>query len=412
MQSLPRRAFWLFFAIAIPVGAYNGFVAFAIGSLARSSGLTIGGAARIIGLCSLPLSLGNLLGPVVDFGCTKRVWLLLTSLLGAILLGMSLAIPLARHTALFAACAVTSGFLLIVSQAAGGALIAAATPAPQKGMAAAWNFAGNITGAIIGSAGVLLLLSELPIRISVPILVPSFFLPALAVLAIREKPRGGEPAGRERFRRIGAELKAMFTDRYALTGLLIFLSPVPSQAASNLFTAIAPDYATGERAVALISGVGSNLISLVGVAAAGWICDRLDRRYAYMLGGLYLGACAALLMVLPPSPVSYVIGTLLYMIGAGYVFAAAFALAFDLVGDGGITGGTRIGFYMGALALAVLYCTVTEGWMYDHAGRRAMFGLDATFNLAGVLVMTLVLRSLGKRTGSKLAAPIPAGSYE
>jgi MFS family permease len=408
MQSLPRRTFWLFFAIAIPVGAYNGFVSFALGSLARSSGLSVGESARIIGLCSLPFSLGNLLGPVVDFGFTKRVWLLLTSLLGAILLGMSLAIPLSRQGALFAACAVTAGFLLIVTQAAGGALVAAATPAPQKGRAAAWTFAGIIFGAIIGSAGILLLLSELPVRLSVPILVPSFFLPALAVLAMRERPRDDEPAGRQRFLRIGNELKAMFTDHYALTGLLIFLSPVPSQAASNLFTAIAPDYRTGERAVALITGVGGNLISLVGVAAAGWICDRLDRRYAYMLGGLYLGTCSALLIVLPPTPVSYVVGTSLYMIGAGYVFAAAFALAFDLVGDGGITGGTRIGFYMGALSLAVLYCTVTEGWIYDHAGRRAMFGLDTTFNLAGVLVMTLVLRSLGKRTERKLAAS-PAG---
>jgi PAT family beta-lactamase induction signal transducer AmpG len=210
----------------------------------------------------------------------------------------------------------------------------------------------------------------------------------------------------ERLLRMRSELKGMFTDRDSLIGLLIFLSPVPSQAASNLFTSIAPDYSTGEHAVALITGIGGGLLSALGCAIAGFVCDRVDRRYAYVLGGVYLGACSMALLVARPGPGSYIVLTSFYMIGAGYAIAASFALAFQIVGHGGgLTGGTRLGLYAGAVALAILYCTMAEGWTYDHAGRRGMFALDAGFNLVGALAMTCFLWRFGAAAIRSEAVP-------
>jgi PAT family beta-lactamase induction signal transducer AmpG len=382
----------LFLLIALPASAYNGFVSFALGSLARSAELSVGESSRLIGLGALPFSVGNLLGPLADFGFSRRMWVVVTTFPAALFVGVSLAIPLATHPTASSMCALIAGFLMTLSSVAGGALITSITPADLKGTAAAWNQTGTMLGGIIGSAATLLLLRAPDPHLRLPILTTLFALPGLAALLLNEPPRNSTGSRVERLQRMGGELKSALGERYSLFGLLIFVSPVPSQAASNLVTAIAPDYRPDEQAVALVTGVGGNILGVLGCAIAGFVCDRVDRRNAYVLGGLYLGTCALALLTTRPSAAAYIICTSFYMVGAGYAIGAAFALAFHVVGEGGqLTGGTGLTLYTGAVAFAILYCTMAEGWVYDHAGRRTMFGLDASFNSGGALVMTFIL---------------------
>ena len=75
--------------------------------------------------------------------------------------------------------------------------------------------------------------------------------------------------------------------------------PVGCAAALNLLSAIAVDYHASENVVTAINGFAGGLLTSVGCLVGGFLCDRIERRHAYLYSGLLNGACALLMIAGP-----------------------------------------------------------------------------------------------------------------
>lgn len=74
--------------------------------------------------------------------------------------------------------------------------------------------------------------------------------------------------------------------RPGVLAFLIFFLPIGSGSAQNLWSAVADDWHAAVETVELVNGVLSGLIAAAGCLIGGHICDRMDRRTAYLVFGI------------------------------------------------------------------------------------------------------------------------------
>jgi len=179
--------------------------------------------------------------------------------------------------------------------------------------------------------------------------------------------------------------------------MLICLSPVGAGALTNLFGALARDYAPDDRAaehlVFIVAGVLGGIVNAGGSLVGGYAADRMNRRLAYALFGAITAFCAIGMMLAPATPAAFTIGCLAYQFANGLCYAAFYAFVFELLGkESGLT--TQLALYVGASNLAVSYVTWFDGYGYDRAaallpthvaaGRFGMLGVDALASVLGL----------------------------
>jgi MFS transporter, PAT family, beta-lactamase induction signal transducer AmpG len=184
------------------------------------------------------------------------------------------------------------------------------------------------------------------------------------------------------------------------TGLVICLSPVGAGALTNLFSALAKDYAPDapsvERLVVVVNGVLAGVLNGAGALLGGYLADRMNRRLAYVLSGGITGLCAIGMMASPATPTSFTLGCLAYQLANGLSYAAFYAFVLELLGKkGGVA--TQLALYVGVSNFAVTYVTWLDGWSYDRmvalfpgrssAGRMGMLGMDALSTFVGIAIL-------------------------
>ena len=240
-------------------------------------------------------------------------------------------------------------------------------------------------------------------------------LSAIPAAFIDEAPLPRRPAARL----IGdllAQVWRTLRSRDGWTGLVICLSPVGAGALTNLFSALAKDYApddaTAEHLVVIVAGVLGGVVNIAGSLLGGRLADRIDRRLAYALCGGLTAVCAIGMLLGPASPRAFTVGCLAYQFANGLCYAVFYAFVFELVGRrDAVT--TQIALYAGAANLAASYVTGLDGFAYDRAralaprwasaGRVGMLGMDALATFAGIGVLwatTAYVRRAKKREGS------------
>jgi MFS family permease len=204
--------------------------------------------------------------------------------------------------------------------------------------------------------------------------------------------------------------------REGWTGLLICLSPVGAGALTNLFGALARDYAPddagAERLVLIVTGLFGGIVNALGAVLGGYVTDRMDRRMAYLLFGGLTALCAIGTAAGPASTATYSVGCLAYQLANGMAYAAFYAFVLELIGRRkAIT--TQLALYAGASNLSSSYVTWLDGWAYDRArehlparasaGAIGMLTMDALATAVGIAALWLMMARLRRTVPSPTA---------
>lgn len=400
--------------LTLPFGLATGYANITVPFVLRSHGVSMTLIATVTQIATLPHVVKLLWSPALDSGPKRRTWFFGAIFVTAACLAGAGFVPpstterigpvalLWVYTAvLFAAQAAVA-----TSSTAVLALMALTVPDDRRGAASGWQTAGNLGGMAAGGALMVWMNGHVSASVAGVCIAGLCGASALPALFVHEEPLPRRRALRlllDLLKDIGQALRA----REGWTGMLICLSPVGAGALTNLFGALARDYApddaSAERLVLVVTGLLGGIVNAAGAVLGGYVADRMNRRLAYVLFGGVTALCAVGMMLVPPSPSSFTAGCLAYQLANGMSYAAFYAFVLELLGKRqGVT--TQLALYAGASNFAAAYVTWFDGWAYDRAkallparasaGASGMLGMDALATFAGIAGLSLVLGRL------------------
>lgn len=408
LRTLPAP-YWA--VLTLPFGLTVGFATVAVPFVLRARGLDMTVIATVGQVAQLPHVVKLLWSPALDSGPRRRTWYFGSVAVAAVCLAAAALVPpsLTQHVGgvpllwLYTAVLFGAQAAVATSGSAVLALMAVTVPDPRRGAAAGWQTAGNLAGTAAGGALIAWMLGHLPATATALTVASVCAISAIPAAFVDEPPLPRRKAT-VLFARLAKEVWQTLRSTEGWTGLLICLSPVGAGALTNMFSALAldyaPDAASAERLVLIVSGVLGGVVNAAGALLGGYLADRMDRRRAYVLFGAVTAFCALGMIGFSATPMVFTIGTLAYQFANGLSYAAFYAFVVELLGHrDGVT--TQLSLYVGASNFAITYVTWLDGYSYDRAharfpnwpsaGRSAMLGMDALSTFVGIALLWLVM---------------------
>ena len=407
----------------LPFGLTVGFATVAVPFVLRSRGLPMTLIATVSQAASLPHVIKPFWSPLLDSGPRRRTWFFASIALTAAGLAATALIPPSLTETLgpvpmlwvYTAALFVAQAAVATSSSAVLAMMALTVGDAKRGAASGWQTAGNLAGTAVGGALIAWMISHLATSTTAMTLAVICALSAVPAAFVHEIP----PPRRSPARLVGdlfAEVWRTLRSREGWTGMVICLSPVGAGALTNLFSALARDYAptdaAAEHLVIVVAGLFGGVVNIVGALVGGILADRMNRRLAYALCGALSGVCAIAMLLAPASPVAFTVGCLAYQLVNGLCYAVFYSFVLELVGkrESVTTVTTQLALYIGASNLAASYVTWLDGFGYDRAkalapdwasaGRVGMLAMDALLTFAGLAVlagMTVYVRRTAPR---------------
>ena len=133
---------------------------------------------------------------------------------------------------------------------------------------------------------------------------------------------------------------------------------------------MAGDWHASAETVALVTGVIGGLLSAVGCLAGGWICDRMDRKNAYVIYGGLQAVCAIGMAFAPRTPWAYIVFTSLYAVITGLTYAGFTAFVLEAMGTGAAA--TKYNVFASISNAPIYFMTLTDGWAHTRWGAGGM----------------------------------------
>jgi MFS transporter, PAT family, beta-lactamase induction signal transducer AmpG len=408
MSDSERRVHpWLFMVLIIPFGVMSGYTSVPIAYQLKQAGVSVIQVAAIVALGLLPHTWKFLWAPVTDATLDQKSWYLIGGVTTAIGIAIMGALPTTPaglgllSVVTFLASTATSFLGMAVES-----LMAHCTPENEKGRAGGWFQAGNLGGAGIGGGLGLWLAQHLPHTWMASTIVAALcFSCCLALLAI-PTPARSHP-GRGFTRSLADAVRDLWSvarERAGVLALILCFLPVGSGAAGGLWSAISDEWRTSANAVALVTGALAGLISAAGCIVGGWICDRMDRKTAYVAYGLLQAVCAVAMACSPHTQSMFVVWTSTYAFITGLTYAGFSAFVLEAIGKGAAA--TKYNVYASLSNMPIYYMTNVDGWAHDHRGSNGMLFTEAGFCVIGAAVFLAVASLLR----AKPRAPIPGPS--
>ncbi|HEX4447916.1 MAG TPA: MFS transporter [Polyangiaceae bacterium] len=427
MDDSPARRFLpppLWALLMLPFGITVGFASVAVPFVLRARGLPMTLIATVTQAAALPHIIKPFWSPLLDSGPRRRTWFFGSIVVTAVALAVTALTPPSLDVKVGAVPLlwIYTGTLFVAQAAVATsgsavlALMALTVPDERRGAASGWQTAGNLAGTAVGGALVAWMINHLSTRATAIVLAAICLAAALPALLIDEVPPPRRSVQRL-LRDLLGDVWRTLRSREGWTGMVICLSPVGAGALTNLFSALARDYApddaTAEHLVVVVAGVFGGVVNMAGALLGGVIADRMNRRLAYAVCGALAALCAVAMVIAPATPRAFTVGCLGYQLANGLCYAVFYAFVLELVGKtsnapGGAAASTvttQLALYIGASNLAASYVTYLDGWGYDRlktlaptwgsAGRVGMLGMDALTTFVGLAVlgaMTLYVR--------------------
>jgi MFS transporter, PAT family, beta-lactamase induction signal transducer AmpG len=192
------------------------------------------------------------------------------------------------------------------------------------------------------------------------------------------------------------DLWHMVRERAGLLALFLCLLPVGSGAASGLWSAVAHEWRASADTVALVTGLLAGVISAAGCVVGGWICDRMDRKTAYVVFGLLQAACAVGMSLFPRSEAMFVMWTSLYAFVMGLTYAGFAAFALEAIGHGAAA--TKFSLFASLSNMPIYYMTNIDGWAHDRWSSSGMLWIESGLCLGGAIAFLIVAAALRRQT--------------
>ena len=403
---------WLFGISGIPYGVVGSFAGSVMPYLTRRAGIDVDAIGWYGGLLLVPPMLQFLYAPIVDVGPSRRIWLIIVSLLGAASLVIACTMKLPEHTTLFLAFAVGAQLVSGLVGSCNGGLLAVTMPDEMRGRAAAWLNIGNLSGGGLSATIAIWMTGHEvePLYIGL-VLAAMMVVPSLAILYVVEPPRTNIESVRKVFGQTYKDIRAVLFSKTGITGILLCLSPVGTAALSNYFTGIADDYGASPDLVASTSGLAAVGLTAAGAWIGGLLCDRFNRRLMYLTSGLLTALCGLAMMLSPRVPATYAWGVMLYALITGFCYSAFTATVLETIGRGGKAASAQYALFVAAGNAAIAYVGVVDTRFHQQHGVEGVVGSDAGLNVLGVIVLGIVFWRLGtmkKWRHVMIAEPAPA----
>jgi PAT family beta-lactamase induction signal transducer AmpG len=274
------------------------------------------------------------------------------------------------------------------------------TRTDQLGRAGGWFQAGNLGGQGLGGGAGLWLAQSLPEPwMGAAVIGLACALCSLALLPLREPPalaRSGNYVDDLQF--VLKDLWEVARSRTGILALLIVFLPIGTGAASNLWAAVADDWHASANTVALVTGVLGGVVSMAGCLVGGYLCDRIDRKTAYVLYGALQAACAVAMALAPRTEAMYILFTMAYALITGLTYAGFSAVVLEAIGLGAAA--TKYNVFASLSNMPIMYMTVIEGWAQTRWNVAGMLFVEAALAAAAMLLFVVTVATSRKRTAT------------
>ncbi len=397
----------VFLFLFVPFGALGGYLTVAVAYGLAQAGVGADRIAALIAASILPHTWKFFWAPVVDTTLTRKTWYLLGSVGTALGVFITGALPAtsAGLAALYVVVLLSNLAVTFLAMAVESLMVYSTRP-DQLGRASGWFQAGNLGGQGLGGGLGLWMAQSLPATwMSGAILSALCLMCGIALWRLHEPPALARSGKFSRdIRSVLLDLWHVVRTRPGMLALLVVFLPISTGSASNLWAAVADDWHASAQTVALATGVLSGIVSAAGCLVGGYACDRMNRKFAYVLYGALQVGCAIAMALAPRTEAMYIVFTMLYALIMGLTYAGFSAVVLEAIGLGAAA--TKYTVFASLSNMPIAYMTIVLGWAHERWGAGAMLYAEAICGTAGMLVFVFVVLTLARRRPQRLDATI------
>jgi len=382
----------VFLFLIMPFGALGGYLTVAIAFLLSQAGVSVEKIAALVAASYIPHVWKFAWAPIADTTLSRKTWYTIGAVISAVGFWATGALPpTASGLKLLTLVVVVSNVAVTFLGMSVESLMAYTALPEEKGRAGGWFQAGNLGGNGLGGGAGLWMAQHLPAPwmagaglglASLLCMLGLFFVP--------------EPAAVHRHGNVFKSLWSVAKDlwgvarsRIGFLALFLCFLPLGSGAASNLWSAVAKEWHASANTVAIATGVLNGIVSAVGCVLGGWICDRMNRQWAYAMFGVLQALSAIAMALAPHTEISYVIFTLLYALITGLTYAGFSAFVLEAMGLGAAA--TKYNVFASLSNFPIQYMTNIDGWAHGKFGPSGMLLTEACFGGLGLILFITVV---------------------
>jgi hypothetical protein len=399
-----RSPAWLVGITYLPFGLYSGFIIISLQLLLTARGLAVDHIALLQLVALLPSYTSFVLTPLADCGLPRRTWAFLFAAIAALCLaGGSLLMDkaVAGNATPLALALLVGAFAAQLYCSTMGGITPSLIDESETGAVSGWLNVANLGGTGLGGTLGILIVEHLARPTAAIALGAEVFAPCLLLLIMAREIRIPYSVRGMFSLQIFRDMWSVTRNRAALIGFLIFIVPAATFAAQNLFSGMGRDFNASDTAVTWIVGIGNAITCSLGAALGGWLCNRFDRRMLFVGSGA-VAATATLGMAFGARTATvFFAGVTLYNLLAGINYAAASAVAFDIMGIENPLAATQYATLMAACNVAISTVIWGDSRGYKAHGAKGALIADAAFSLITGTIMLTVIKlygGSGKRT--------------
>lgn len=400
----------VYLLLFLPFGITSGYVTVTLAYLLSAAGASVAAIAALVGMSVLPNTWKVLWAPIVDTTLSAKRWYLISVVISAAALVASGLTPLTvAMLPVFSTLTFLTGVSITFSAMATERLMAFGALDHQKGRAGGWSQAGNLGGAGLGGGAGLWVAQHSHVSWLSGVSLGLACLACAAVLPwLTEEPRRAQ---RERYHAIlvqaARDVWGLLKSRIGLLACFICLLPIGTGAASNLWSAVAKDWGAGADEVALVGGVLSGLVTLVGSVAGGYLCDRIGRKRGYLLFGVLSAAAGLAMAAGPRTPLAFMALASVYNLIVGFSYGGFSAVALEAVGQGAAA--TKYNLIASLSNVPILVMTLALGAAEARWGSGGMLVFEAVVSLAAAVLFCVVAYATRGMSWSRFRSRAAAG---
>ncbi|MDB4959325.1 MAG: major facilitator superfamily 1 [Myxococcales bacterium] len=414
---------WLFGIVGIPYGVGGAFVGVVMPFLASRAKIDLDEIGWFVTLLFVPPMFQFLYAPIVDIGPKRKHWLVILAALGAVCFAGAFVMPLPEHKTAFLLCGFLGQMISGLCGSCNGGLLALTMPDEKRGQAAAWLNIGNLSGGGIAAWLTIEMLSrDVPVNLIGIAYGAMLLLPAFAILVVDEPTREHRPP-RVVFSDMLRGVGEVLFSKSGITGIAMCISPVGTAALANYFSGMKDAFGASEQLVGFVSGPANVVLTAIGAAIGGWLCDLYNRRALYLLSGVLTAVCGIVMALAPHDADTYLWGVMTYALITGFCYSAFTAVVLETIGQGGKAASTQYALFVAAGNIAIAYVgfvdtrfggheplTGLQRWRgyLAHVPTRPLvehvIAADASLNLIGVAILAVVFWKLGSFGRARLRA--------
>ena len=384
VEKHPHPSIFMF--LFLPFGVMSGYVTVTIGYLLTKAGIPLEDVAPVVAITLVPNILKFIWAPLVDTTLTVKKWYIIANILTASGIFLTGILPLkVEYLTLMTVIVFFLSFVNTIIAMSTESLLAHDTPEHLKGRAAGWLNAGNLGGLGLGG-GAGLWLAE---RLSEPwmagaVIALACLLCTFGLLFLSEPTSFiKEKNYLKTIGNLNRDIWKLLKSQMGFLAIFLCFLPLGTGAASNLWSAVSNDWNTSADVVALIIGVGGGVLSAIGCLVGGWICDKMDRKKAYILFGVVQALFALGMAFSPLTEQMFILWTSLYAFSTGLAYAGFSAFVLEAIGKGAAA--TKYNVFASLSNAPIYYMIYIDEWAHGKWGAFGMLSIETIMALLGIV---------------------------